>query len=355
MKQSIKFFSALIFIFSFTERAIARDLKDLAQSVRQMRNQASNFEAFSSQTQTNSDIKEDLLQRALSDSQGLCNDLALLDITDLIELIDIIDYTEPLAEQLQFCLDSLGEKIDKFYKNQQRRSTGFSRDRFENPRIFSSRPWGPSRKVTLNDQSGGLSLPQDQRLPQKWVALTFDDGPHPTLTPQLLEILREEQVQVTFFWIGRTLTARPQIVRDANALGHLIGGHTQTHPNLASRTHASALSEINQGMQSIRSVLGFFDPIFRFPYGARTNALRAHLRSEGITDFFWDVDTRDWQIKDSNQLLQNALTQTRNRQGGIVLFHDIQRQTIAMMRRYIQTLKAEGYTPVIYHPSSGGR
>lgn len=343
--------TAFFFLFASIHSARAQEtLQELAAKLRQSRASVSSIEGFESTFSVRSQIILILTQLAESSADQLCNEFIDLNIEDLIELSDLIDSEQELIDLLSGCYERIDMRLKAHYQRVENRLLSEHLAR-RPPSPFTLRAWGPSRAVVLNDQRAGVSLPQEQRLPRKWVALTFDDGPHPTLTPQLLEIFREEQVQVTFFWIGRNVTNHRRIVQDANALGHLIGSHTQTHPNLASRNFQSAVSEIQQGIQSIRSVLGFADPLFRFPYGARTQALRSHLRQQGITDFFWDVDTRDWQIKDPQRLLRFSLEETRKRDGGIVLFHDIQRQTIAMMRTYIQTLKAEGYTPAIYQPS----
>jgi peptidoglycan/xylan/chitin deacetylase (PgdA/CDA1 family) len=105
---------------------------------------------------------------------------------------------------------------------------------------------------------------------QKIVALTFDDGPNPTYTPQILEVLAHFQVKATFFLLGRNVAAHPKTVHAVVEAGHAIGNHTFNHPYLADCTPAEVISELSQCQRTIREVVGIVPKVMRPPFGAQS-------------------------------------------------------------------------------------
>jgi len=205
---------------------------------------------------------------------------------------------------------------------------------------------GPSIEMDLETSSGPILFHGD--LPPKHLALTFDDGPHPSRTQKLLDILERENLQVNFFIVSNNARAYPHLVRKQQDLNHGVGGHSISHSDLSKMNLNQAKHEIFGGLNDILDILGSVFPYFRFPYGARTRSVQNAVVDKGVASFFWNVDTLDWKYKDPEFLYDYALTQIRNQNRGIVLFHDVQEQTITIMPQIIRTLKAEDFKFVVF-------
>lgn len=203
-------------------------------------------------------------------------------------------------------------------------------------------------EVELENKNGPLY--SNAYLPYKHIALTFDDGPHSSLTDTLLKTLDSENVKATFFMLGKNARRHGDVVRRVRRYGHTIANHTHSHKDLRKVSYRTGESEIINGFNGILTAVETMSPFFRFPYGAHTSSLRRYLQSNDVAEFFWSVDTLDWKYKNSRTLLNYALNQTRKNESGIVLFHDIQPQTIAIMPDYIDQLKREGFKFVLLKP-----
>ena len=179
---------------------------------------------------------------------------------------------------------------------------------------------------------------------------TFDDGPHPAHTEKVLNALRDFQVDANFFVLGQNAIRYPALIHQTADHGHVIGGHSMTHADLSKLNFVDAKKEVLGVFDVVEELLGEVSPFFRFPYGSRTKALREFVAENHISDFFWDVDTLDWKYKDPNFLLKYALQQTIQTDRGIVLFHDIQPQTAAILPAYFSELSRLGYSTIVYHP-----
>ena len=204
-----------------------------------------------------------------------------------------------------------------------------------------------TKAVLLDNRHGNYY--SKANLPAKHIALTFDDGPHSSLTPALLKILRSWSVKATFFMLGQNAVKNSNIVKDIYFDGHTLANHTHSHKNLKKTSYSKGVAEIEKGFGEISAATGSMAPFFRFPYGNHTSALRNYLKANNIAEFFWSVDTLDWKYKNSKSLLQYALNQTRKVNRGIILFHDIQPQTVQMMPEYLRQLTQEGYTFVLMY------
>jgi peptidoglycan/xylan/chitin deacetylase (PgdA/CDA1 family) len=127
------------------------------------------------------------------------------------------------------------------------------------------------------------------------IALTFDDGPNDPYTFQLLEILAEHQVRATFFMIGRFVRQRPDIVRAAQAAGHLIGNHTTTHPWLVLESPTRVRLEMADCNAALEDVLGERVSYFRPPHGSRRPDVLRTARELGLIPVMWNVIGHDWE------------------------------------------------------------
>jgi peptidoglycan-N-acetylglucosamine deacetylase len=126
------------------------------------------------------------------------------------------------------------------------------------------------------------------------LALTFDDGPNPAWTPQLLDILAASGVRATFFAVGRFAGAEPALLRRVAEAGHLIGNHSWSHPNLARTGSSRVHEELRRTSETLGGIIG--EPIryFRPPFGARRPAVLRIARELGMVPVLWNAMTSDW-------------------------------------------------------------
>ncbi|EME3566355.1 polysaccharide deacetylase family protein [Enterococcus faecium] len=172
----------------------------------------------------------------------------------------------------------------------------------------------------------------------KSVAISFDDGPGATTTPQLLRILKEKNVHVTFFVLGENTAQHPEIVKQTAEAGHEIGNHTYDHQNLATLSAQSMTEEVTKADTEIKKVTGKTPAFVRPPYGSVTN-VGATIIQRPIIE--WSVDSEDWKTRNPDLILQKI--QATVYDGAIILFHDIYPETIRAVPQVIDYLKEQGY------------
>lgn len=190
-------------------------------------------------------------------------------------------------------------------------------------------------------QSPGISVSRVS-VPDKLVALTFDDGPHPTLTPRLLDILARTGAKATFFTLGQNVTRYPDIVRRAEAEGNEIANHSYSHPNLNKCSLAKIYQELDATDTAIQKATGKRPSLVRPPYGNMKKDVRAQVnRKYGYHVVLWDVDPLDWRKPGSGVVAQRMVKGARP--GSILLAHDIHEGTINAMESMIKSLQAQGY------------
>jgi peptidoglycan-N-acetylglucosamine deacetylase len=223
---------------------------------------------------------------------------------------------------------------------------------------------GTSRILPLGTGKGlniGLrTYPQTLALADHEVVLTFDDGPHPATTARILEALKAECVQATFFLIGRNALAYPALVVREKAEGHTIGTHSMTHPaqTLRNMSFDAAKADIQKGMEAVSHIAFGKNqdivsvPFFRFPGFGDSEALNMWLAERGIVNFGTDLWASDWQAMTPQTELNLVLRRLETTQRGIILFHDTKMQTAAMLPDFLKTLKKYGYRIVHLVPGS---
>jgi peptidoglycan/xylan/chitin deacetylase (PgdA/CDA1 family) len=126
------------------------------------------------------------------------------------------------------------------------------------------------------------------------IALTFDDGPNPTWTPKLLDILASHEVRATFFLLGAQANAEPELVRRIAAAGHVIGNHTWSHPNLARSSSELIREELKRTQQTLQQITRVPVKFFRPPYGARRPEVFRIAREMGLELVLWNAMVPDW-------------------------------------------------------------
>jgi peptidoglycan-N-acetylglucosamine deacetylase len=158
------------------------------------------------------------------------------------------------------------------------------------------------------------------------LALTFDDGPNPAWTPQLLDILADQDIRATFFLIGRYAQADPDLVRRILAAGHLIGNHSWSHPNLAIIAARRVAEELTRTRDALQQIAGVPIRWFRPPFGGRRPVVFSIARDLGMTPVLWNAITTDWRKPSPDRIAQSMIgkidrNQRRGRATNIVL-HD---------------------------------
>ena len=174
------------------------------------------------------------------------------------------------------------------------------------------------------------------------VAMTFDDGPHPKLTPRLLDLLKERGIKATFFVIGKCVAEYPDIAKRIVDEGHEIANHTWNHPQLPKLSPTALAAEITQTNDAIQQATGILPVTMRPPYGATNAAINKRLHEEyGLSVILWSVDPQDWKIRKSDHVSSHIIKNAAP--GAIILAHDIHASTIDAMPAALDALQAKGY------------
>jgi peptidoglycan/xylan/chitin deacetylase (PgdA/CDA1 family) len=172
------------------------------------------------------------------------------------------------------------------------------------------------------------------------VYLTFDDGPHPTYTPQVLSLLRKYGVKAVFFEIGQNISNYPSITRNLRSYGMKIGNHTWSHPDLTTLSSSSVTWQLNK----MESALGYRPRCVRPPYGAYNSRIATIIADRGQRLILWTVDPRDWSRPGTTTIVNRVLANVRD--GSRILLHDgggNRSQTVAAVDILIPKLRARGY------------
>lgn len=177
------------------------------------------------------------------------------------------------------------------------------------------------------------------------IALTFDDGPQPPYTGQVLDILERYGVPATFFCCGIHVGGRADILARMREQGHAIGNHTWSHPFLPELSRPQAAEQIDRTAEAIAEAGGGGPPrLFRPPYGARTPAVLASLAESDVVSVLWDVAPDDWALRESGDIARDVLAAARP--GSVVLLHDgggDRAPTVASLPPIIEGLTERGY------------
>ena len=169
-------------------------------------------------------------------------------------------------------------------------------------------------------------------------ALTFDDGPHATYTPLLLEGLRHRGIHATFFLMGKNIEGKEEIVKQMQKDGHLIGNHTYDHVQLDKLPGDQACQQILKTNNEIYEITGEYPLYLRPPYGAWPKNLELCVT---MLPVFWDVDTLDWKSKNV-QSVEN-IVKREVKDGSIILMHDSFPTSVEAALEIVDMLTEEGY------------
>ncbi|CAM0998632.1 Polysaccharide deacetylase [Rhodanobacter sp. Root179] len=233
---------------------------------------------------------------------------------------------------------------------------------------IASQPSAGARSIEVDKDDASIDDESYTALPSSYViqragtlphkiALTFDDGPDPEWTPQILDILKAKHVPATFFIIGENAEMSPKLVQREVAEGHDVGNHTFTHPNLGDSPPGIVSLELNATQRLFEALTGHSMRLFRAPYFGDAEPTTADelvpieiAQKMGYLSVGLHVDAEDWQRPGVDAIVDNVLnainTKNVERKGQVVLLHDgggERSQTIAALPRIIDSLRAQGY------------
>ena len=191
-------------------------------------------------------------------------------------------------------------------------------------------------------------------LPEKTLVLTFDDGPHPRYSQKILKTLNEYNIQPIFFHVGKNLgtidkngkvklTPHAKISQQLLDSGGVLANHSYSHPVLPKLSAEELATEIKTTNQLIKEMSGNQPALFRAPYGARNETILAKIKSMNLYSVMWNIDSKDWADPVPKSIAKRVLDEVEKQKQGIILFHDIQSQTVEALPLVLAELNKRGY------------
>lgn len=213
-------------------------------------------------------------------------------------------------------------------------------------RIFASGKLG-GRTLAVGTTSDIILRPGE-------VVLTFDDGPRPGKTGEILATLDEFGVKATFLMLGSAAQAHPDLAQQVALHGHTVGSHTFSHTDLSTLDRQAAIDEIAKGERAVSQALAGagqrLSPFFRFPYLAQTGFLRTNLLQGNVVVLDVDIDSKDYYKDDAATITARTLARLDARGSGVILFHDIHQRTVELLPGFLAELQQRGYSVVRLAP-----
>jgi peptidoglycan/xylan/chitin deacetylase (PgdA/CDA1 family)/tetratricopeptide (TPR) repeat protein len=269
------------------------------------------------------------------------------------------------------------KEISQIFSGLQQRGMAVHREAWEHYVVFLKTKYNreailreSESKLPPAESRGGAAAKSKLEItgtgfPEKTIALTFDDGPHPRYTDQVLAILKKYGLHAVFFEIGQNVGA----VDDKNVVtlgrtaavsnrilesGSTIGNHTYTHPVLPKLDQAALSREIDLTSTVLTEVLKTPPVLFRPPYGAANADILSEIQADKMKTVIWNVDSEDWADPVPNSVAQRVITEVEKEQRGIILFHDIHKVGLEALPVVIETLQADGYKFVSWNGTDFG-
>jgi peptidoglycan/xylan/chitin deacetylase (PgdA/CDA1 family) len=219
---------------------------------------------------------------------------------------------------------------------------------------------GTSRTLVVDPRAhpriGSMQYPETLPLADHEVVLTFDDGPIPRNSNQVLQILADNCAKATFFEIGEQAKANPEGIRKLVAAGHTVGSHSMTHPlTFHKMSEAQAKQQVDDGITWVKAAMtdpNAMAPFFRIPGLLRAPPVEAYLESQGIQTWSTDFLADDWHRISPAKVHDLAMSRLNAMGKGILLLHDIQPRTVAALPKILHDMKAQGYRIVHVVPAT---
>ncbi len=179
---------------------------------------------------------------------------------------------------------------------------------------------------------------REEEVEEKKIAITFDDGPHPYYTEQLLDGLQKRGVHATFFVTGQAAESYPEIIKRMQEEGHLIGNHTYSHIQLNSSNRETFKKELVQTNEIIEKITGQEVQYVRPPYGSWDKKLETELMMFPV---LWNIDPLDWCSSNASCIVQKVVEKAQ--ENSIILLHDEYKSTVTAALEIVDILQAQGY------------
>ena len=189
-------------------------------------------------------------------------------------------------------------------------------------------------KLLARQTAGSI---QTEELPKR-IALTFDDGPHPVYTKQLLAGLKERGVQATFFVVGENIPGREELIKEMYEDGHLIGNHTYDHTDLSRMSSEQACEELTKTSNLVKDITGCGTSYVRPPFGKWNDDLDRALSMMSVK---WTIDPLDWTTQNKSQVVQKVVSKAED--NDIILLHDYYRSSVEAALEIVDILKEQGF------------
>ncbi|WP_220503943.1 polysaccharide deacetylase family protein [Microbispora sp. H13382] len=183
-----------------------------------------------------------------------------------------------------------------------------------------------------------------------YVGLTYDDGPNPSNTTNLLNTLKANGLRATFFNIGQNAQNNQSLVRAQVDAGMWVGNHSYTHPHLPQMSSSQIQSELQRTQQAIQQATGSAPKLFRPPYGETNSTLQSIEQQLGLKEIIWDVDSQDWNGASTTQIVQAA---GRLQNGQVILMHDQYATTVQAIPQIAANLRSRNLCAGMISPTTG--
>jgi peptidoglycan/xylan/chitin deacetylase (PgdA/CDA1 family) len=200
-------------------------------------------------------------------------------------------------------------------------------------------------------------------LPAGTFVLTFDDGPDPRYTPQILDILADHDVRAVFFEVADNVarigdegalveTEGAALTRRVLAEGHLLGSHSWSHRNLPKTTDRELTDQLDLADRALRQIGDTDVVLFRPPYGERDGRVLEALKRRKTRAYLWNVDSRDWADPIPESVAATVRSQVQAAGRGVILMHDVHRQTVEALPLILDQLEEDGVRLVLWDGSA---
>lgn len=193
-----------------------------------------------------------------------------------------------------------------------------------------------SKEAALTQEGAG-EIQTDGALAPR-VALTFDDGPHPSYTKKLLDGLKERGVKATFFVIGKNIDGQEELIRQMMEDGHIIGNHTYNHSDISKMGTQRACEELTKTSCLVEEITGQGTSYVRAPFGNWDKNLDCELSMINVS---WTVDPLDWTTENTAQVVEKVVTQAKD--NDIILLHDYYQSSVDAALQIVDILTERGF------------
>jgi peptidoglycan/xylan/chitin deacetylase (PgdA/CDA1 family)/uncharacterized caspase-like protein len=314
------------------------------------------------------------LLQYLNDDKSLhdADKLAFLDLVDQLTAVppasskrtSLVDSLHKTSANLQAIQLGYREEVSRIFSQFATRGGSATREKWD-AYVGSLRKQTSRERILLEmgdvlpeephgEMRGGGNEIFGNEFQPKTVALTFDDGPHPRYTEQVLALLRKYGIKATFFELGSnlgtvqngqaTLSRTGEVAHKVLDAGHVIANHTYSHAVLPKLDTAQQATEIDQTNVLLQKVAGFRPDLFRAPYGARNKEILDRVKSDGLKSIMWTIDSLDWADPVPESIAMRVLHEINQQHKGIILFHDIHKQSVMALSPVIEELQRQDYT-----------